>query len=580
VPQLFQYLFHFVTVLTPLWLADATPLHARFASGDSTEMRRLAERMQQRFERTRRQHLPWGYGSSGRCDLRIGQYCFTFDDDGREWNPPPEDPEVTNAREKLVHGLDSLRLELPGDKWILTQLVRYGVESGRFDLVKNATSTCALAEAWLCHALSGFVYHATEEYTVAERAFDRSLDLMTAGQRCKWEDISDLIVGGIRRKWRDRECRDRSGLLDTLFWLSDPLYYIAGNELRTEHFARQVASLMYKQARGPDQERWNAVGHKIIMRYGWPTSWQRRRERRYSLRPPMVTHYGSNGSATFFPTTEKMVSSPTSIAERAWDFDPDRPQSSHGPSYARQAFEEVSVGVALFRHGDSTTLVSTISLSHDSLSPNDTTEFAIAISNDPRTAPRVWSAVTRDTTYVLTATSAASPQLVSVEALAREAGVAGRSRFGMDFGRIHRPGFVGSDVLVLRPVDSLPNNLADAVPAVRRPSHYRPGERFVLYWELYGVQANATYTTSLSLDKTSKGIFRRLAELTPFTSHQPAVRVAWDETARGQNQVVPRSMAVDLPPELTDGQYRLTLTIEASTGELVERSIEMAIRSH
>ncbi len=575
-----QYLFQLGALVTSLSLASATPPHGFSAPRDSTDIRRQAERMQQRFERTRRQHLPWGYGSSGPCDIRMGQYCFTFDDNERDWDPPAEHPDVITAREELINALDSLHAKLPGDEWILTQLVRYGVESRRFDLVEHAAITCTLAKVWLCHALAGYVHHATQDYTTAEDAFDLALVLMASRQRCEWEDLSDLLAGGVRGKWRDRGCQDRSGMLDTLFWLSDPLHYVAGNELRTEHFARQVASLMYRQARGPSHQPWNAIEHRIITRYGWPRGWERIREYRTSLRPPMVTHYGLNGAATFFPTIATMVSDPTSIAQRDWDMDPPRPQSSHGPPYASEAFEDVTVDVALFRRGDSTTLVSAISLSHDGLSLRNDTEFAVAISKNPQTLPRIWSAVANDTTHVLIATAMASPHLVSFEVLARAAGVAGRSRFGIDLSRLHRPGLVVSDVLVLHTNDSLPTGLEQAVALIRRPSPYRPGERFALYWELYGTQSQVTYSTSLSLDKTNKGIFRRLAELTPFTSHNAAVRVAWDDTARDQFELAPRSIAVDLPTQLSAGRYRLTLTIEASTGERHERIVDMVVASH
>ena len=90
---------------------------------------------------------------------------------------------------------------------------------------------------------------------------------------------------------------------------------------------------------------------------------------------------------------------------------------------------------------------------------------------------------------------------------------------------------------------------------------------------------SSRFNPGISLDKTSKGIFRRLAEITPFASHTPAVRVAWDDSSRDQTGVVPRSVAVDLPSELSDGRYRLTVTIEGSTGQRIERIIELVVRT-
>src|SRR2546426_10374823 len=54
---------------------------------DSLPTLRAARRAQATFEAIRRQHLPYGSGhAGGPCDLRIGRFCYWYDDDRQ----PPE----------------------------------------------------------------------------------------------------------------------------------------------------------------------------------------------------------------------------------------------------------------------------------------------------------------------------------------------------------------------------------------------------------------------------------------------------------------------------------------------------------
>src|SRR5437773_6532873 len=49
---------------------------------DSLTTLRAARRAQATFEAIRRQHLPYGSGhAGGTCDLRIGRFCYWYDDD-------------------------------------------------------------------------------------------------------------------------------------------------------------------------------------------------------------------------------------------------------------------------------------------------------------------------------------------------------------------------------------------------------------------------------------------------------------------------------------------------------------------
>lgn len=570
-------------VALPCWTVQSAAGHQPAQSpsaSDSVDILERAQDTQRRFERTRRDHLPTTYRSSGRCDIRIGQYCFRFDEDDPAWVPPPEHEHVISGRAELIETLDSAQRLIAGDPWVNTQLVRYLVEDGQLDRTQSVLRRCSVTVQWWCPALSGYVAHQRGEFRAAERAFERALAHMPPEQRCEWLDLSDLVPGNVRGMLRSVECQDRGPLLDTLFWLADPLFIVSGNELRSEHFARQVVSLMYRQARGPDPDRWNPSTHRITLRYGPPRGWQRIRGNPTELRPSLVTHYGTDGAAFFFPDRDGMQQ-PTEIAEDRWLTDVRTPQSNHDPAYASNGFEDLSAEFALFRRGDSSLLVGRTILSHDSLVTPDSIQFGLTLTEGPNEPLHTATVESADSVGVLSIAGSARRYLVSLEALAKGSRVAGRARHGIDLSRVHGDGLMTSDVLVLSEVDSMPATPDQAILHLRRPGDFQPAERFTLYWEVYGLDStNTLHTTTISLDKIGKSIFRRVAELTPFASHRPAVHVAWDEGVPARDaSYFTRALLVDLPQELSNGRYRLTLTVEDARGQTSQRSLEIRVES-
>ena len=101
------------------------------ATPDTFVVRRTAREVQARFERTRRELLPISHTGGGRCDVTVGRFCYWHDPDEL---PLPEEPvEIARARGAMLHSLEALFAQAPGDAWILGQLVRYTVEQGDVD---------------------------------------------------------------------------------------------------------------------------------------------------------------------------------------------------------------------------------------------------------------------------------------------------------------------------------------------------------------------------------------------------------------------------------------------------------------
>ncbi|MBI4545869.1 MAG: hypothetical protein HY703_11785, partial [Gemmatimonadetes bacterium] len=195
---------------------------------DSAWVVRQAREAQARFEWLRRQHLPvvWSGGGAA-CDEVVGRMCWY--DDEPDWRPPPEPLEVEDGREELLLQLAAAAAQLPEDRWILGQRVRYLAEAGRFQEAARLAGECGgrpldvdrAAEgagagagagtgagagrgeqAWWCAALLGFVRHTRGDFVAAESAFQRALAAMPSQRAQQWRDPALLL---------DREGRQALG---------------------------------------------------------------------------------------------------------------------------------------------------------------------------------------------------------------------------------------------------------------------------------------------------------------------------------------------------------------------------------
>ena len=85
------------------------------AAAQDARLLRDARSAQVRFEMTRRINLPrdWSgaFSSGGRCDARIGRFCYWYD--STESPAVPEPKEIASARARLLDFLDSVATREP-----------------------------------------------------------------------------------------------------------------------------------------------------------------------------------------------------------------------------------------------------------------------------------------------------------------------------------------------------------------------------------------------------------------------------------------------------------------------------------
>lgn len=548
---------------------------ARGTAADSARLVEAARDAQRDLERTRRQHLSRTFTSYGPCDVRIGFYCYwLYTDDPKP--PRPDPPELVAARDRLLALLDSaVRWETDG-RWSRGQRVRYLVEDGDLTEAARAATGCGPAVAWWCPALRGYVAHVAGDFRLAEAAYDTALTLMPAEQRCEWEDISDLMSGDLRGRYRDLDCDDRTAYQRQLLWLADPLVIVAGNELWTEHLTRHVYAELRRNSHGVEGARWNATRYQGLIRYGRPVWWEQDIDRRFGAAAGegIITHHSPNGRY-YFPRLRD-AQDLAAISDDAWELRWRRAPSTHSPGHDAAHLDRVRPELTYWPMGDSTGIIAFVEIEDDSLAPGDSLRVLLAASTGPEAGWSMRDTVVSTRRTALDLVVPTVPQLVTVEALAPSRNRAGRDRFGID------PAPAGdlavSDLLVVRGADSLPATRQEAMQRLDPAPTFRAGDALHLYWELYSrPNEPVPVQASLRLLKTGRSFLRRVAELTPFASQGKPISLSWRELTQPTHGLYRWALEVTLPVEVSAGRYTFTLEVETRDGDRFERKREIEI---
>lgn len=546
---------------------------------DSVRAHRAARSRQAAFERTRRAHLPstWG-GGGGECDERIGRFCLTYgDDDTPAWEPPEEPEATVRARERLLGELASAAALIPGDEWVVGQRVRYLLEAGRFEEARAAAAGCR-ADGWWCSSLAGFAAHRAGDPGAADAAFSRMLAAMPEEESREWTDLGLILDGAARRHYR-RLPPDERGAYQERFWtLADPLAGTPGNEVRSEHLVRHVLARLQERAESTDDLSWGDDLREILLRFGWPNGYERVRRLYPAMlgeRPSLISHY-PEADLDLLPPPPVLTDS-FAPAAGIWNDEDRRPRASYVVPRGEKPLRWIvpfEHQVAVFRDGDSATVVAAYRLPADSLPDGARVDASLVAWSDPdRPGPPVQRA-DAGLRGVLVATAPAEPLLISVEAVAAEARIAGRARFGRDLQPLVPGVLAASDLLLFDAEgDGLPETREGVVDRARTSERVRPGERVGVYWELYGLLPGRVEAleVSLRLVDADAGWLRRMAERVGVVREEQPIRIVWGEAAASR-PVLQRSLALEVPADLRPGSYSLELTVSSpGRGPLVSR---------
>ena len=531
---------------------------AKPTARDSQRVLRDARAAQTTFERTRRANLPVNNrGTSGRCDVRVGRFCYWWDDG--EFAIPAELPRTTAARRTMLDRLASAATVLPADGWIAGQRVRYLVESERFAEAVTVAREC-LAEARWCAALGGFALHAARDFAGADSAFDAALAAMDEGERCRWTNVSMLLAGDMRKRYDRLACADREPF-EARFWaMSRPLYLLPANDLRTEHFARLTMAELIRTSRYPHNLAWADDARELLVRYGWETGWSRDPPSAANADVHVVGHEPTPAFA-FVPASEALAA-PDAADAADWALRDPFAQTRYAPRYAR-SISDLEQQVAFFRRGDSALVVAAFDARRDTAFTGDSVHAAFALA--PATAPDsaivvVDSSATR--TDALVAPAPWRPLVVSVEARDSAARRVSRARTV-----VHPPAsgerVTISDLLLFDDPATLPSSLDEAVVRARGSMRVERAIPVGVYWEMYGVNPDGeTLAYTLTVTREGTSWYRRAAEKLRVVERRAPVRMQWDEPSARPGATRSRALAVDLST-MPEGRYRIVLTLEA-----------------
>jgi len=537
----------------------------------------VARQAQAEFERARRDGL--GFSSGGATsepDVQFGSIYYW--NNNNDVPPRPERGEVIGARKRLLQSLREAALGAPADDWVAGQRVKYALEGRDMAEAITVVTDCK-ATPWWCAALTGLVRHSQNDAVAAERAFNRTLELMPERQRCDWQDISPWLRKADSLAYLAKGCADRLAYNTRVFWLGKPFAHTDGNDLRNELLARQIFNaieLNTATVYGP----WKPEFGETQFRYGWPVAWSTQNtivSRRGDMVSNIIGHEPTP-SHDFMPSVAALENPYTATAAD-YPFNARYAQMRYAPRYAPGGFQDLGSQFVRFRRGDSTLIVASYVLDGKARYERGKTRAALVFERGPdqRVARIVKDGQPLRGAIALNAGVFRDSMLASVEILSDARKFAGRARTGVT---PIEPGALLSDLLLLsvRASDAAQAGLAGVatldgvLPSVLGGTDIGDGQSFGVFWEYYG-NPGATVTISITPMDTSSG-FRRLGSIfRPGGQNGGALFRIPDPAQPGGGPG--RSMTLVMP-EAKPGRYRLAIEV-ASPGAAVARR-ELVLR--
>ena len=175
-----------------------------------------------------------------RCRPIQGRSCFAGRIVPLAWRPRdllPRDS-LEPGRDRVLAVLDSVLLRIPGDRILEAQRIELLVMGRRFADAEVAVRGCR-ASPGECAMLRMYVLHNAGRFAEAETALDSALSALPAVKRClRRSPLTLVLTGEAASRHEDLACADRHAFESRVWWLSDASHLVAGNERRTEHYAR------------------------------------------------------------------------------------------------------------------------------------------------------------------------------------------------------------------------------------------------------------------------------------------------------------------------------------------------------
>src|SRR5207253_1847874 len=254
---------------------------------------------------------------------------------------------------------------------------------------------------------------------------------------------------------------------------------LAWNDRRTEHFARQTMVRIEQGRRTTFGLYWADDLRDVLLRFGWPIWWTREPSAPLLVQSePNITGHDRTPAFQFTPGA-RAFDDPGDTRPADWSPDPPQGRERYAPVYAK-AFEYLDHQVGVFRRGDSCVVVAAYDLSKDTALAGRPARAALVLTRSEREVVVRDHETRLDHPDVLVATTPCSPQVLSLEVVAPVRRGVARARYGLSPDENARM----SDLLLLEEADSLPSDLAAAVPHALATARVRADRPLGLFWEV------------------------------------------------------------------------------------------------
>lgn len=532
-----------------LLLQEPIDLRRLMEPGDTPAERRGVA-AQASFERDRRFRLPATGGGGGRCDERIGRFCYWYDD--RDTSLPSESLSLLERRMRLLGTLRETAAEQPESNWLSGQLVRYLVEHGEQDSALAAAARCG-ASSWWCEAIRGFALHVFERDEDADAAFHRAISTMPDTLRCDWTDWTKVLEPALAARFEALDCNARLALGDTVLWLAKPLLSRPGNVIRSELLSRRVVAALGGVSRSPYAIAWGRDMEELVLRYGWSRRFSIVDHRFRSLEGPSVVGHQRAPAYPFLPDLAREDDDPPWVDV----LEAERPRSRFSPGYIDRFESTDAFQLARFPRGDSSIVVGSIDPG-TRFGRSGPFDIALAAGAGPDDV----AVDRRDSTTSLSGLRVAIAGNVLAASI-ELAGLGGRQYLrGRAYpAPIDRSApIILSDLLLFAPGDELPTTL-EAAAATGLPSNQVSRRTPVgIYWETTSA-ASDSVVVAVSVSPVRRGLLGRLGQGLSVVRKDAPITLEWTGSPSA-GATVGRAFELDLE-RLGPGRYLIVLEIRS-----------------
>jgi hypothetical protein len=464
--------------------------------------------------------------------------------------------------EYLLNQFDQTLTVIPGDRWTTGQKVFHVAEMRQLERAQRIARECR-SDVWWCAGLVGFTSYMLDQFPRADSAFAVWLETQSAEERCRVEDVADLLYEDTDRRWYlQLPCAERERVNRIAWWLSDPLYLTPGNERLSAHHFRLVYRRLLLDREAPEpRNMWNlGASNSILLSLGIPA---------YIAKSEAVVigrHFEQDILLQYHQPTYHFIPriaaarDPLRATEDMWDLHDSNAVERYHPRFGLMA--PLRHQVAWFRREGAASVVAAFDLEGTGLLKDAARQLgtsAVVLSSGPEDI-RVLRGLVPGTDAVHRVLAPAESVIVSLEALVAGVGAA-RARFAAGPPKMPAQRVAMSDFLLLRPVaGELPNTLERVTPHARTTTDVERDAPVGMYWEVYGLVAGDSATYRLTAVETGRSLGVNLGRVLGVVRSAASSIVEWTEVARADEQLSPHTLTLDLSA-LNLGPYLVTLEV-------------------